>query len=109
MCYTLYTAVIPDSDLTLHSSDTTSRSSIVEDYVAVVRGGNSETVSRLASKHFPTPDIMQLWGEAVHYSPDFISTKVIKTLIPAVLKKGSYSLTLTEGTSVFKNMSVNHV
>ncbi|XP_017328556.1 complement component C8 beta chain [Ictalurus punctatus] len=56
--------------------NTTSRSSIVEDYVAVVRGGNSETVSRLASKHFPTPDIMQLWGEAVHYSPDFISTKL---------------------------------
>ncbi|MCJ8731197.1 hypothetical protein PDJAM_G00196670 [Pangasius djambal] len=51
-------------------------SSMVEDYVAVVRGGDSETVSRLAAKQFPTPDIMQLWGEAVHYNPDFVSTKM---------------------------------
>ncbi|KAF4088773.1 hypothetical protein AMELA_G00058720 [Ameiurus melas] len=56
--------------------NTTGSLSMVEDYVAVVRGGDSETVSRLASKHLPTPDIMQLWGEAVHYSPDFISTKL---------------------------------
>ncbi|TTG32354.1 Complement component C8 beta chain [Bagarius yarrelli] len=51
-------------------------SSMVEDYVAIVKGGDSETVSRLAAKEFPTPDIMQLWGEAVHYNPDFISTKM---------------------------------
>lgn len=49
---------------------------MVEDYVAVVKGGDSETVARLAAKQFPTPDIMQLWGDAVHYSPDFVSTKV---------------------------------
>ncbi|KAI5616223.1 complement component C8 beta chain precursor [Silurus asotus] len=54
----------------------TSRSSMVEDYIALVRGGDSETVSRLAARQFPTPDIMQLWGEAIFYNPDFISTKL---------------------------------
>ncbi|KAM9500604.1 complement component C8 beta chain [Clarias gariepinus] len=51
-------------------------SSLVDDYVAIVKGGDSETVARLGSKELPTPDIMQLWGEAVHYNPDFISTKM---------------------------------
>lgn len=50
--------------------------------MAIVRGGDSETISRLASKEFPTPDIMQLWGDAVHYNPDFVSTKVTNSLIP---------------------------
>ncbi len=42
----------------------------------VVRGGDSETVSSLAAKQLPTPDIMKLWGDAVFYNPDFISKKV---------------------------------
>nr|AMB73115.1 complement component C8 beta [Tachysurus fulvidraco] len=58
------------------SGSSNDQSSFVEDYVAMVRGGDSETVSRLAAKQLPTSDIMQLWGEAVHYNPDFISTKI---------------------------------
>ncbi len=42
----------------------------------VVRGGDSETVSSLAAKQLPTPDVMKLWGDAVFYNPDFISKKV---------------------------------
>ncbi|XP_062850536.1 complement component C8 beta chain [Trichomycterus rosablanca] len=56
--------------------DSTKSSSVIDDYVAVVRGGDSETVSRLAARQLPSPDIMQLWGEAVHYNPDFIQTKM---------------------------------
>lgn len=52
--------------------------------MAIVKGGDSETVTRLAAKQFPTPDIMQLWGEAVYYNPDFLSTKVTDVLFPAV-------------------------
>jgi len=48
----------------------------VEDVFIEVRGGDSETVSRLAAKQLPTPDIMQLWGDAVFYNPDFIHKKV---------------------------------
>ncbi len=42
----------------------------------VVRGGDSEAVSSLATKQLPTPDIMKLWGDAVFYNPDFITKKV---------------------------------
>uniref|UniRef100_A0AAR2JMJ6 Complement component C8 beta chain n=1 Tax=Pygocentrus nattereri TaxID=42514 RepID=A0AAR2JMJ6_PYGNA len=46
------------------------------EHVAVVRGGDSETISRLAAKELPNPDIMQRWGDAVYYNPDFIRTKL---------------------------------
>ncbi len=57
-------------------SDSSKAREMVEDVFIVVRGGDSETVSRLAAKQLPTPDIMQLWGDAVFYNPDFIRKKV---------------------------------
>ncbi|TRY54176.1 hypothetical protein DNTS_030451 [Danionella cerebrum] len=58
---------------------------MVEDVFITVKGGNSESVSRLASKQLPTPDVMQMWGEAVFYNPDFITRKIepIYELVPA--------------------------
>ncbi|KAM3866055.1 complement component C8 beta chain [Diretmus argenteus] len=50
----------------------TVRGSMVEDFVAIVRGGNSKSITALVSKTLPTPQLMGLWGEAVHYNPDFI-------------------------------------
>ncbi|XP_023865749.2 complement component C8 beta chain [Salvelinus sp. IW2-2015] len=50
----------------------TVKGSMVEDFVAVVRGGDSESITWLAAKKLPTPQLMRLWGEAVHYNPDFI-------------------------------------
>ncbi|XP_039869957.1 complement component C8 beta chain-like [Simochromis diagramma] len=44
----------------------------VEDFVAIVRGGSSESVSALLSKKLPTPELMRLWGEGVRFNPDFI-------------------------------------
>ncbi|XP_062386305.1 complement component C8 beta chain isoform X1 [Sardina pilchardus] len=54
----------------------TSADSFVEDYVAVVKGGDSETITQLASKTLPTQTLMQQWGDAVYYNPDFINTKM---------------------------------
>ncbi|KAM8838155.1 complement component C8 beta chain [Synchiropus picturatus] len=45
---------------------------MVEDFVAVVRGGSSESISALVSKKLPTPQLMKLWGEGVRYNPDFV-------------------------------------
>uniref|UniRef100_A0A667ZFW7 Complement component C8 beta chain n=1 Tax=Myripristis murdjan TaxID=586833 RepID=A0A667ZFW7_9TELE len=50
----------------------TALGSVVEDFVAVVRGGNSESITALVSKKLPTPQLMRLWGDAVHYNPEFI-------------------------------------
>lgn len=54
----------------------TVKGSMVEDFVAVVRGGDSESITWLAAKKLPTPQLMRLWGEAVHYNPDFIRSVV---------------------------------
>ncbi|XP_073720493.1 complement component C8 beta chain isoform X1 [Misgurnus anguillicaudatus] len=64
------------SGLLKELGDSTKTSKMVEDVIIVVRGGDSETVSRLAAKQLPTPDDMQLWGDAVFYSPDFINRKL---------------------------------
>ncbi|KAI2667176.1 Complement component C8 beta chain [Labeo rohita] len=45
--------------------DSSKDKDVVEDVFIVVRGGDSETVSRLAAKQLPTPDVMQLWGDAI--------------------------------------------
>ncbi|ROL45909.1 Complement component C8 beta chain [Anabarilius grahami] len=65
--------------------DSTKEREMVEDVYIVVRGGDSETVSRLAAKQLPTPDIMQLWGDAVFYNPDFIHKKIepLYELVPS--------------------------
>ncbi|KAJ8390419.1 hypothetical protein AAFF_G00108130, partial [Aldrovandia affinis] len=47
----------------------------VEDFVAVVKGGGSESITRLAFKQLPTPEIMQEWGDSVFYNPDFLHSK----------------------------------
>ncbi|XP_044075172.1 complement component C8 beta chain-like [Siniperca chuatsi] len=48
--------------------------SMVEDFVAVVRGGSSESITALVSKKLPTPQLMGLWGDGVRANPDFIRT-----------------------------------
>ena len=54
----------------------TERGRIVEDFVAFVQGGSSESVTALISKKLPTPELMNLWGDGVRYNPDFIRTTV---------------------------------
>ena len=49
---------------------------MVEDFVAVVKGGTSESITGLVAKKLPTPELMRLWGDGVHYNPDFISSTV---------------------------------
>ncbi|XP_028831662.1 complement component C8 beta chain [Denticeps clupeoides] len=51
--------------------------SMIEDFIVIVKGGNSESISQLGTKTLPTPEMMQLWGDAVHYNPDFISSKML--------------------------------
>ncbi|KAL2097288.1 hypothetical protein ACEWY4_006495 [Coilia grayii] len=51
--------------------------SFVEDFVVVVKGGDSESITQLASKEIPTQELMQHWGDAIHYNPDFIHTKML--------------------------------
>ncbi|KAM7401132.1 hypothetical protein PAMA_005359 [Pampus argenteus] len=46
--------------------------SVMEDFVAVVRGGSSESITALVSQKLPTPKLMGLWGEGVRFNPDFI-------------------------------------
>lgn len=45
---------------------------VVEDFVAVVKGGSSESISGLVSKKLPDPNLMRLWGQGVRFNPDFI-------------------------------------
>ncbi|XP_028284025.1 complement component C8 beta chain isoform X2 [Parambassis ranga] len=52
----------------------TAQDSSVEDFVALVRGGSSESISALVSKNLPTPQLMGLWGDGVRFNPDFIRT-----------------------------------
>ncbi|XP_075177272.1 complement component C8 beta chain [Anomaloglossus baeobatrachus] len=48
---------------------------VVEDFVALVRGGASEHVTTLAYKDLPTPELMLEWGDAVQYNPEVIKIK----------------------------------
>ncbi|XP_077360170.1 complement component C8 beta chain isoform X1 [Festucalex cinctus] len=52
----------------------TSNGSMVEDIVAVVRGGTSESITALVSQKLPSPQLMKLWGEGVRFNPDFLRT-----------------------------------
>uniref|UniRef100_A0A3B3ZWL3 Complement component C8 beta chain n=1 Tax=Periophthalmus magnuspinnatus TaxID=409849 RepID=A0A3B3ZWL3_9GOBI len=45
---------------------------MAEDFVAVVKGGSSESVTALVSKKLPDPKLMRLWGQGVRFNPDFI-------------------------------------
>uniref|UniRef100_A0A4W5PYG0 Complement component C8 beta chain n=1 Tax=Hucho hucho TaxID=62062 RepID=A0A4W5PYG0_9TELE len=71
--YTLEQYTLEVGSFITYSKDTV-KGSMVEDFVAVVRGGDSESITWLAAKKLPTPQLMRLWGEAVHYNPDFISS-----------------------------------
>ncbi|NXD38891.1 CO8B protein, partial [Copsychus sechellarum] len=55
--------------------DSTARKELVEDFVALVRGGASEDIAALAHKDLPTAQLLQRWGDAVHYNPDIINLK----------------------------------
>ncbi|XP_055359754.1 complement component C8 beta chain [Betta splendens] len=61
----------------------TVKGSMVEDFIAVVRGGSSESITALVSKKLPTPALMGLWGEGVRFNPDFIrkTTRPIYALV----------------------------
>ncbi|XP_037131427.1 complement component C8 beta chain isoform X1 [Syngnathus acus] len=50
----------------------TSLGCMVEDTVAVVRGGSSESITALVSQKLPSPQLMRLWGEGVRFNPDFL-------------------------------------
>ncbi|XP_028589161.2 complement component C8 beta chain [Podarcis muralis] len=56
--------------------DNTAERKIVEDFVALVRGGASEYITTLAYKDLPTAELMQEWGDAVQYNPEIIRMKV---------------------------------
>lgn len=49
---------------------------MVEDFVTVVKGGNSESITALLAKKLPTPELMNLWGDGVRFNPDFIRRTV---------------------------------
>ncbi|XP_041848139.1 complement component C8 beta chain-like [Melanotaenia boesemani] len=49
---------------------------MVEDFVAVVKGGTSKTITALLSKKLPDPHLMRLWGEGVRFNPALIRTKI---------------------------------
>ncbi|KAM3914176.1 complement component C8 beta chain [Leptodactylus fuscus] len=56
--------------------DNKANRAVVEDFVALVRGGGSEHITALAYRNLPTPDLMQEWGDAVQYNPEIIKIKV---------------------------------
>lgn len=76
------------------STENTDRGSMVEDFFAVVKGGSSESVTALVAKKLPTPKLMNLWGDAVNFNPDFIRTTVSQ-LVFVVSKCVSLRPTLT--------------
>ncbi|RXM30567.1 Disabled-like 1 [Acipenser ruthenus] len=51
------------------------KKTFVEDFVALVKGGASEYITRMAYKQLPTADLMQEWGDAVQYNPEIIDSK----------------------------------
>ncbi|KAL4656033.1 complement component C8 beta chain [Arapaima gigas] len=61
--------------------DSKKKGKFVEDFVAVVKGGGSESITRLVYKQLPTPEVMRDWGESVFYNPDFIQTKPLFELV----------------------------
>ncbi|OCT84869.1 complement component C8 beta chain [Xenopus laevis] len=63
------------SGLLKEIGDKISSDKLVEDFVALVRGGASEHIAALAYKDLPTQDLMQEWGDAVYYNPEIISMK----------------------------------
>lgn len=52
--------------------DDTVNGRMVEDFVAVVKGGSSESITALVTRKLPDPNLMRLWGQGVRFNPDFI-------------------------------------
>ncbi|MEQ2158022.1 hypothetical protein GOODEAATRI_007919, partial [Goodea atripinnis] len=65
-----YTIILNKENL--EKSEDTKNGAMVEDFVAVVRGGSSQSITALLSQRLPSPQLMRLWGEGVRYNPDFI-------------------------------------
>ncbi|KAM4557635.1 complement component C8 beta chain [Fundulus diaphanus] len=61
----------------------TKNGAMMEDFVAVVRGGSSESITAFLSQKLPSPELMRLWGEGVRFNPDFIrmTTKPLYELV----------------------------
>ncbi|NWX28411.1 CO8B protein, partial [Notiomystis cincta] len=55
--------------------ESSSRKRFVEDFLALVRGGASEQIATLAQRELPTAQLLQQWGDAVHYNPEIIKLK----------------------------------
>nr|XP_042707340.1 complement component C8 beta chain isoform X2 [Chrysemys picta bellii] len=55
--------------------DSIGQKQVVEDFIALVRGGGSEHITTLAYKDLPTAQLMQEWGDAVQYNPEIIKLK----------------------------------
>lgn len=62
--------------LKLFSPEDTEQGSMVEDFVAFVKGGSSESITALVAKKLPTPQLMRLWGEGVRFNPAFLRRTV---------------------------------
>lgn len=73
---TPYTRVVPYKSFLCSHSEDTKNGEMVEDFVAVVRGGSSESITALLSQKLPSEQLMKLWGEGVRYNPDFIRMTV---------------------------------
>lgn len=65
--------------------DDTVNGRMVEDFVAVVKGGSSESITALVTKKLPDPNLMRLWGQGVRFNPDFIrrTTRPLYELVTA--------------------------
>ncbi|KAM8850403.1 complement component C8 beta chain [Spinachia spinachia] len=74
------------NDLLNEMGEDTAQGSMVEDFVSVVRGGSSESITALVSKKLPTPELMGLWGEGVRFNPDFIR-KTTRPLFELVISR----------------------
>uniref|UniRef100_A0A8C6TSW1 Complement component C8 beta chain n=1 Tax=Neogobius melanostomus TaxID=47308 RepID=A0A8C6TSW1_9GOBI len=62
---------------------------MVEDFVAIVKGGSSESITGLVSKKLPDPNLMRLWGQGVRTSVNtyflrFITQQTTKPLYEVV-------------------------
>lgn len=64
----------------------TEQGSMVEDFVAFVKGGSSESITALVAKKLPTPQLMRLWGEGVRFNPAFLR-RTIKPLYELVISR----------------------
>ncbi|NWV60670.1 CO8B protein, partial [Malurus elegans] len=64
--------------------DNTATTKFVKDFIALVRGGASESVTTLAYSELPTAQLMQQWGDAVQYNPEIIKLKVLWPLYELV-------------------------